>query len=91
MTTQTNPAAPARHQTRLRLMWLTGAAIVIAIAAGAFIALTGDDTPTVTFDGETATYDGPDTFEAGLHTFVFDASAYEPSVALRRPALLRQP
>jgi hypothetical protein len=62
-------------------MWLVAAAIVVAIAVSAFVAMTGDSTPTVTFDGQTATYDGPATFEAGEHTFVFDGSAYEPDHA----------
>lgn len=43
--------------------------------------MTGDSTPTVTFDGQSVTYDGPATFESGEHTFVFDGSAYEANFA----------
>jgi hypothetical protein len=78
MTTQTKPAGPARQERRSRsLIWVVAVAIVAAIGMLAFMALTGDSTPTVTFDGETVSYDGPATFEAGEHTFTLDASAYE--------------
>jgi hypothetical protein len=62
-------------------MWIVAIAIVAALGVLAFMALTGDSEPTVTFDGESLVYDGPATFEAGEHTFVFDASAYETDAA----------
>ena len=42
--------------------------------------LSGDDMPTVTFDGEEAVYDGPTTFDAGLVEFHYDVREYEPGV-----------
>lgn len=82
MTTQTKPAGQARQERRSRsLMWIVAIAIVAALGVLAFMALTGDSKPTVTFDGESLVYDGPATFEAGEHTFVFDASAYETDAA----------
>ncbi len=68
--------------SRRRSAWI--AAVVLAagavIALVAWFAMDGDSTPTVTFDGEAAAYDGPTSFEAGEVTFVFDSSAYEPGL-----------
>jgi hypothetical protein len=78
MTTQSKPAGPARQQRRSQsLIGIVAIAIVAALGVLVFMALTGDGTPTVTFDGETVVYDGQATFEAGEHTFVLDASAYK--------------
>lgn len=77
MTTITQSAGPARQRMWRPLIWVVAAAIVAAIAIAAWVVLTSDSTPTVTFDGENAVYDGPATFAAGEHTFVFDGSAYE--------------
>ena len=66
-----------------RLLWLGFAAVAAVIAViGAWFVLAGGDTPKLTFDGEESVYDGPSTFEAGEVTFEFDASAYEPGVAM---------
>lgn len=46
--------------------------LAAAVALGAFLALGGERPRTVTFDGEIASYDGPASFDAGRHEFVFD-------------------
>lgn len=65
MTSRSRPATPDRRG---------GAAVAL------WFVIDDNGTPTVTFDGQTASYDGPTTFEAGEVTFTFDASAYEPGV-----------
>lgn len=64
-------------------LMLVVAVIVIALVAGLawWIGTADEGPPTVTFDGETVTYDGPTSFEAGEVIFTFDSSAYEPGVA----------
>jgi len=84
MQAQTVPSDTGRggsgslHRSRWVVLSVVVAAVVAAI--GAWFLVSGDGTPTVTFDGETAVYDGPTRFDAGDVTFVFDASAYEPGV-----------
>lgn len=77
MTTETKPVGPVHQKLPSGLMWLVAAAVITAFAVVVFTILTADSTPTVTFDGQAAVYDGPATLDAGEHTFVFDGSAYE--------------
>lgn len=66
-----------------RLMWFVIAAAVVVVAViTTWLAIDDSSTPTLTFDGESITYDGPTTFDAGEVTFVMDASDYGPGVAL---------
>ncbi|MDH3731500.1 MAG: hypothetical protein OES13_10340 [Acidimicrobiia bacterium] len=67
---------------RSRLLWTLALIAVVAIVGiGLWFVLAGDDVPKVTFDGETATYSGPTSFEAGTVTFTFDATDYDTEVA----------
>jgi hypothetical protein len=52
----------------------------IAVAAVFWFVASGDDTPTATFDGQTVTYEGPTSFDAGNVAFKFDVSQYETGV-----------
>ena len=49
---------------------------MIALAGIGFWLIVGDGEPTATFDGEIASYSGPESFEAGNVTFTFDATEY---------------
>ena len=61
--------------TSTSLRWLIVAVVAAVVAVAVFFALTNDgSTPTVTFDGETAVYEGPTDFDAGEHTFIFDGT-----------------
>lgn len=82
-TTPTHPRdADVQPSTSRQIMWLVAALAVILVAALAlWFVFDGESTPTVTFDGTMATYDGPSSFEAGEVTFEFDGSAHEPGVA----------
>ena len=82
-TSGTDTGSVVRTARSRRVPWLVIAAIVAVLAViGAWFVLSGDGTPTLTFDGETAVYDGPTKFDAGEVTFEFDASEYEPGVAM---------
>lgn len=68
---------------RGRMLWMIGLIVVliIAVGAGVWFLVSDEGTPTATFDGKAATYDGPTTLKAGSVTFTFDASEYEPGIA----------
>lgn len=76
------PEEATSHQQNRTMVWVIAAAVVAVVVAALVWTLVGgdSDSPTVTFDGESAVYDGPTTFEAGEVTFTFDASGYEPGV-----------
>ncbi len=78
------PVTLAEPTTRSRVPWVFALVVVLVVAAGGvWWALSADDgSPTVTFDGELATYDGPAILDAGEITWTIDASAYEPGAAL---------
>lgn len=64
---------------RSRLPWIVLGLIAIGAIAGLvlWILFAGEDgPPTVTFDGQTATYSGPTSMSAGDVTFTFDATEY---------------
>ncbi len=63
---------------RSRIPWIILGLIAIGAIVGLvlWIVSAGDDQPTATFDGQTATYSGPATVSAGDVTFTFDASEY---------------
>lgn len=68
--------------SRSRLLWtLALIAVVAIVGVGLWFVFAGDDVPKATFDGERATYSGPASFEAGVVTFTFDATAYDTEVA----------
>lgn len=89
-TSMTPPVAPERladvvHPGRkpIRMLWILALIAVVVIGGLAlWIWLGGEEEPTVTFDGTTATYSGPETLEAGTVTFIFDAADYESSRAV---------
>lgn len=84
MTTQA-PERPAETAApkRGRMLWMIALIVIliIAVVVGVWFLVSDEGTPTATFDGEVATYDGPTTLKAGSVTFTFDASRYEPGVA----------
>jgi hypothetical protein len=83
MTTQTAKRAPeAVKPKRGRMLWMIALIVVLIIALGVAVwfLVSDDGTPTARFDGEVATYDGPDTLEAGSVTVTLDATEYEPEV-----------
>lgn len=66
---------------RPRLLWILSLIVLIVVAGVVlWLAFAGEGEPTATFDGEVATYSGPDTLEAGSVTFTLDATEYEPEV-----------
>jgi len=85
MTTQTPRRgfeAASHERRRFWMLWLVGSAVVVVIAALSWwLVLGDDDTPTASFDGQSATYDGPTTFDAGEVTFTFDARDHQPGAA----------
>lgn len=75
-------AATEPDRSNLRWLWVL-ALIVVIVAAGialAWLAFSGDEEPTVTFDGQIATYSGPTSLTAGEITFTFDATEYDSPV-----------
>lgn len=79
--TQQTVTRPDRSSTPTRMIPIAITVLVAVIAAVAlWFIVAGDSTPIATFDGQTVTYDGPTTFDAGDVTFTFDASEYEPGV-----------
>lgn len=67
--------------SRVRLLWILGlVALIVAAGLVLWLVFAGEGEPTATFDGETSSYSGPDTFEAGSVLFTLDARAYEPEV-----------
>ncbi len=76
------PTETMSHRRNTTLVWAIAAAAVAVVVAALVWMLVADDSdePTVTFDGESAVYDGPTTFDAGDVTFTFDSSGYEPGV-----------
>jgi hypothetical protein len=61
---------PAR--TNRRWLWIVALVVVIAIAGIVlwFVFSGGDEEPTLTFDGEIATYSGPETIQTGTEVTV---------------------
>ena len=68
-TTATPPPGGHRRSSWLWAVLAVGALLVVGIGVWALSAGGGDDQPTLTFDGAVATYQGPDTIEAGQVTF----------------------
>lgn len=82
MTTQTPDRIGAVFEPQ-RTRWVPWALLVAVLAiagAGLWLFLGDEGSPMATFDGQTVTYEGPTTFDAGEVTFTFDASAHEPGV-----------
>ena len=76
------PVHPESHRASRTMPWiLVSAAVAVLVALALWFVFSEDAQPTVTFDGQTATYDGPTTFDAGEVTFTFDGSEYERGVA----------
>ena len=75
-------ATPTVDDRARRFVWLAVAFLAIVGLIAAWMVFSEDDTPTITFDGEEAVYDGPTTFEPGLVDFHYDAAAYEDGVAI---------
>ncbi len=83
MTTQApervvEPLPPEGPRRRARAIWIViGILVVAAAAVGIWFLVADEGEPTVTFDGSTATYSGPTSFEAGSITFTLDATEYD--------------
>lgn len=62
----------------IRMLWILLLLALVVVAGLALWIWFGDEgEPSATFDGEVATYSGPESLETGTVTFTFDASAYE--------------
>lgn len=72
-TDQPRSASGSEPTGRAVNWWWAAAAIaaIVAVGAGVWMFASGDDDqPTLSFDGETATYDGPATLDAGEISFM---------------------
>lgn len=79
------PRSAGRRRGPGRTVVLAFAAVIVVLGAAAFVAgvltdrgedlIGADAVPTLTFDGETVTYDGPEAFDTGVITFRLDTTA----------------
>lgn len=70
-----------RPDTRKRSVLIAASVVAAIVVAAVFwFVASGDGTPTATFDGQSVTYEGPTSFDAGNVTFKFDVSEYETGV-----------
>ncbi len=59
-----------RQEQSFRWLWLGPVVVIVVLGGvGLWLALGGDDEPTLSFDGTQATYNGPEVLEAGNTLF----------------------